>query len=240
MQVVQHDDGSIGVLGSGQLLVDGGGSHSLDLRPQSDGSYAIGVTGSADTITPQAGSLTGLLTTINTTVPNLRAQLNQFTQQVVQQVNTLHETGYSLDGQTGLDFFDPAGITAGTMALSSAVRSSNGNVAAGGTSAPGDGSVALSIASLSTTPVTELGGVTLRDFYTATAAGVGVGVQNAQNDVSIYQTLTDSADAQRQSISGVNIDEEMTNLIGQQAAYSAAARLVSTADQMIQTLLQVI
>ncbi len=240
VQVVQHGDGTIGVIGNGHLLVDGGVSHPLELRPQSDGSYAIGVTGSTDTFAPGAGNFAGLLTTINTTVPRLRGQLNQFAEQIVQQVNAIHSTGYTQDGQTGVNFFDPAGITAGTITLSAAVLGSTRNIAAGASTAPGDGNVALSIATLAGTAITQLNGATLRDFYTATAARVGVDVQNSQNDVSIYQTLSDSAEAQRQSVAGVNLDEEMTNLIAQQEAYSAAARLVAAADQMVQTLLQAV
>lgn len=240
IQTVNHADGSIGILGNGQLLVDGGGPHALEMRPQSDGTYAIGLQGGTDTFTPTGGSFSALLTTINTTVPRLRGQLDQWTQQLVQQVNALHEGGYTLDGQIGVDFFDPSKVTAGTISLSDAVLSSTNNVAAGGTAAPGDGSVALAIAGLATTPVTELGGATLRDFYTATASSVGVDVQNSQNDISIYQTLVDSADQQRQSVSGVNLDEEMTNLIAQQEAYSAAAKLVTTADEMVQMLLQMV
>ncbi len=237
IQVVQHQDGSIGVLGSGQLLVDGGGAHALELRPQSDGTYQIGIAG-GDSLTPAGGSLAGELTVINTTVPRLRTSLDAWTQQLVQQVNSLHEGGYTAYAQFGVDFFDPAKVTASTISLTDAVLGDPNNIAAGGTAAPGDGSVALAIAGLATQQVAELGNATLRDYYTATAAGVGVDVANAENDVSIYQTLVDSADQQRQSVFGVNLDEEMTNLITQQEAYAAAAKLVSIADEMVQTLLQ--
>jgi flagellar hook-associated protein 1 FlgK len=49
--------------------------------------------------------------------------------------------------------------------------------------------------------------------------------------------LANQADIQRQAVSGVSIDEEMIRMIQFQAAYQAAARVVTTADEMIQTLL---
>ena len=52
--------------------------------------------------------------------------------------------------------------------------------------------------------------------------------------------LTDQADQQRTAVSGVSVDEEMVNLISQQQAFGAAAKLVTIADDMMKTLLQTI
>ena len=53
-----------------------------------------------------------------------------------------------------------------------------------------------------------------------------------------YNTaLADDLDTRASAISGVNLDEEMTNLIRYQHSYTAAAKLITTADQMLETIL---
>jgi flagellar hook-associated protein 1 FlgK len=65
-------------------------------------------------------------------------------------------------------------------------------------------------------------------------------VQAADREVASHQALLDQAQARREAVRGVSVDEEMVMLIAQQQAYAAAARLVQTADEMVQTLLQMI
>ena len=50
-------------------------------------------------------------------------------------------------------------------------------------------------------------------------------------------SILDAANAVRDSITGVNLDEEMTNMISHQRAYEASARVISVVDEMMQTLL---
>ena len=79
----------------------------------------------------------------------------------------------------------------------------------------------------------------MRDFFVNFTSSVGVAVSDAQQQTTIQQTMVDNADAQRQQVSGVSVDEEMVNLIAQQQAYGAAARIVTMADEMMQTLLNI-
>ncbi|MDM7916195.1 MAG: flagellar basal body rod C-terminal domain-containing protein, partial [Candidatus Eisenbacteria bacterium] len=76
--------------------------------------------------------------------------------------------------------------------------------------------------------------------YVDFAAAVGTDASNASQDQSIHDTLLANAETMRSSVSGVSIDEEMTLLIGQQQAYTAAARLITAADEMMQELLRVV
>ena len=159
---------------------------------------------------------------------------------LVSQVNTLHRQGYTLAGQTQTDFFDPAGVTASTLALAPGILASGDNIAAAGTNAAGDGANALLLAGLKEDALPALNGRSLRQYYADIAAGVGIGVRNAGDDVNIHQALLDQADAQRSAVSGVSLDEEMVMLISQQEAYSAAARIVKMADDALQMLLQIV
>jgi flagellar hook-associated protein 1 FlgK len=78
---------------------------------------------------------------------------------------------------------------------------------------------------------------TLQDNYATFVALVGADVQNAAFNQSYHKTLADDLARRQDEVAGVNLDEEMTNLIKFQHAYAAAARLITTSDAMIQTLL---
>jgi flagellar hook-associated protein 1 FlgK len=240
VRVLYNDDGTVGVLVGEALLVDRAATYPLGVKPLAGGGWGVGPAAGAGTLNLDAGSLAALSEVTSTTLPGLRSQLDTFTQALVTETNALHRAGFTLTGATGVDFFDPAGVTAGSIALSAALQASTDNLAAAATTAPGDNAVALQLAALGRTALAALGGRTLREYYTQVAAGVGIGVRNAAQDAVTHQALVDNADALRSSVSGVSVDEEMTALIAQQQAYGAAARLVHVAEEMAQTLLEMI
>lgn len=107
----------------------------------------------------------------------------------------------------------------------------------------GDGSIAESIAALSEKAVTISTGwktsdtQTLNEYYNSTVTSVGADTRTAQTNASYNTALANDLDEQQASLGGVNIDEEMANLIKFQHSYTAAAKLITTADEMLQTLL---
>ena len=101
---------------------------------------------------------------------------------------------------------------------------------------PGDGSVALQIANLRTTPV--LAGRTLNEFAQSLLGVIGNDIATCQNAVTAQEFALDQIRQQQQSISGVSIDEELAYLTLSQRAYEAAARIISTADEMLLTVIE--
>ena len=85
-----------------------------------------------------------------------------------------------------------------------------------------------------------LGGLTLEDHFLALVADVGLRAQNADSRASFQQALLTQTQARRESVSGVNIDEEMTKLIQFQRAFESSSMLVRTADQMYQSLIEMV
>lgn len=237
--VTQRPDGTVGVTTGGALVVDGAQSRDLTVRDTGTGP-GVGFTSDAGTIDPGSGSMKSLVTLTNTTLPGYRSQLNLLAQTLVTQFNAIHRGGYNPGGITNIDFFDPAGTTAGTLQLSTSILLSADNIAAGGTSAPGDGTVAQSLGNLIRTPIAALGNQSLRDYFVTFTSSIGIAVSDAQQRTTVQQTLVDNFDAQRQQVSGVSVDEEMVNLISQQQAYGAAAKLVTVANDMVQSLLDMI
>ncbi|WP_415718508.1 flagellar hook-associated protein FlgK [Maridesulfovibrio sp.] len=78
---------------------------------------------------------------------------------------------------------------------------------------------------------------TLIEYYDGTVAVVGADTATAKFNYNFQDTLASDLNDKQQAVSGVNIDEEMSNLIKFQHSYTAAAKLITTADQMLQTLL---
>jgi flagellar hook-associated protein 1 FlgK len=103
-----------------------------------------------------------------------------------------------------------------------------------GSSYPGDASNAARIAELKYKSLT-IGGMTgtYDDFYRNTLAKLGVDSQEAARMKSNLELLSGSIEENRQAVSGVSLDEEMTNMIMFQHAYNAAARMMTTLDQIL-------
>src|SRR3546814_9620220 len=77
-------------------------------------------------------------------------------------------------------------------------------------------------------------------IYRDVVVQLGVESQTITRRHDMQATITGQLDAERESVSGVNIDEEMTNLVAFQHAYSAAARFVTTVDAMLDTLIRLV
>jgi flagellar hook-associated protein 1 FlgK len=238
VRVMDRGDGSVGVMLGDTLLVDGGSVQALEVVTVGAG-YGVGVTGGG-AVRLAGGSLAGLADLTQNWLPNAEAQLDQLAQALVTEVNAIHRNGYTLAGTTGVDFFDPAGTSAGNLQLSAAVLASSDNIAAAGTNASGDGAIAQQLAGLSQRGLASLGGKSLREHWIGMAGWVGSGVESATRDESAAMTLVDRSDELRTSVSGVSVDEEMVALLGQQQAYTAAARLVQVASDMMDEVLRLL
>jgi flagellar hook-associated protein 1 FlgK len=76
--------------------------------------------------------------------------------------------------------------------------------------------------------------------YRKMIVALGVQASTTSNDLTTQNAMTTQVDASRESVSGVNIDEEMTNMLQFQHAYAAAGQLVSTVQSMMDTLINMV
>jgi flagellar hook-associated protein 1 FlgK len=143
-----------------------------------------------------------------------RAALDEVAKTLAGSVNELH---------TATPFF--TGTTAASIAV--AVKASEVQTSKGGAS--GDNEVALALAGL------RGGGAEQK--YAALIAQVGSDVQSAKSDATNAQAVVSAVNDQRQSVSGVSLDEEMTSLITFQRGYQSSARALTSMDEMLDTLI---
>ena len=119
----------------------------------------------------------------------------------------------------------------------------SGHVNGAGELNPGDNLTALSMFQMREADITISSVVegatetTLLDYYNGLVGNVGSDTNRAEFNQNFYNTLATDLNERQQQVSGVNLDEEMSNLVKFQASYTAAAKLITTADQMLQTVL---
>lgn len=99
---------------------------------------------------------------------------------------------------------------------------------------------AMGIASLATSGLPSMGGRTLQGAWQETVQAVGGAASSARSTADAKAIVRESLEMQRSSLSGVNIDEESISLLDFQRQYQAAARVISTVDQLTQVLLSMV
>lgn len=264
VQVIEQSDGSATVVVAGIAIVDGTQSHELRVHRGEEGWT---VSSERRRGAMEIGGVLGqCMDLVNETLPYILQSLDDLARDVANAVNSVHRDGMSLvpgatEPRTDLDFFaggDSGTISAGSIRLAAEVDAEPGNIAAGRPLPDPDGQltpmeryqagandVALAITGFRHTAAGELpwepaasGTETFAERYAGLVTTLGVEVGRARDTAAVHEALARRADTQRSSVSGVSIDEELVSLIQHQTAYSAAARIVSVVDDMMQTLLR--
>jgi len=231
--VAMAADGTALVSLDGRLLVNGKTVHQVNLETGSGMPRLTWDDGAAAKIT--GGEIAGLETTHSTVLARFRTQYDAIAFALSSAVNSRHMSGVTSSGQPAGAFF--TGATAGTLQVNADILADATNVAAGSTpNAPGDGAIARSIAGLANQPL--IGTATVPQSAQVIVGQLGAAVRQAQTQADSHRAVQAQVMAQEQSVSGVSLDEELTNLLISQRAYDASARVLATADQMLQTLLQ--
>lgn len=158
--------------------------------------------------------------------------------------NTAVDLSFSQDSSgvlaaLGLNTFY-TGKDASDIAVNSAVLNQPQLLAAARNGDSADNQTALAIAAMESQPVTALNGTSLKDTYQAMIDGVASQTAAAKTNAQASQTVMNTLQAQRQTLSGVSLDEEAVNLMQQQRAFQGAAKLVSTINDMMQTVLDMV
>jgi flagellar hook-associated protein 1 FlgK len=185
-------------------------------------------TSSGTTAVPagMTGEIGGVADLLTTTLPAYSAGLGAVAKQLADEVNTQHQGGYDAAGNPGQPFFsyDPADPAA-TLAVA---LTASGQLAA--SSLPGgvlDAGNATALAAVSGA----------EGSYQRLVNGFGTEVVSVRRLAANQQVVTSQVDGSREQLSGVNLDEEMVSMLSAQRAYEAAARVMTTVDSVLDTLI---
>lgn len=188
-------------------------------------------------ITLTGGSIQGTIEARDGTLATLQTSVNTLASSLVTQVNSIYSNGYSLTGATGANFF--AGSDASSISVNSSLADDPSLFQASGSPTnTGDNSIALQLAELADAPQSNLQNETFSSSLDQTTASLGDALQNANSQVDDQTSVMNMLKTQQSSVSGVSVDQEMTNLLGFQQAYEASAELVTTVNSMLTATLQ--
>jgi flagellar hook-associated protein 1 len=233
----------------------------LPSTPLVDVPVRIRLGNSPDRLAPLAGELSAMVTVLNTEIPGARSRLDAMASQLATAVNTAHSGGYTFSGNTipgtpAGNFFDPgtvgAPVTAASFKLHSAVAGDPLRIAASGNpNGPTDNSVAQTLSGLRSAentvrwpdlppPAEPKEAGSFIGFFRTLVTRIGIQTASATDDAAVADNLTDQANLRRQSVSGVNTDEELVNMLRVQQSYQAATKMIKVADEMLDTLISLV
>ncbi len=238
--VSEDTSGSIMVSIGGVAIASRAGAVPLQVR-QVGSTLTIVNTGDGLPVKLNGGELGGILTTFNQTLPDYRNTLNEIASALIARVNQIHSAGYGIGNPppTGFNFF--TGTDATNITVNPAVVADINTISASGApNEPGDNSVALALAGVETENLFTGNTSSIMQYYSGLVSKIGSTIVDTTSTITSQNLILDQLDGQRVSVSGVSIDEEMTNMIKYQRAFDAAARTVTTVDQMFQTIISMV
>jgi flagellar hook-associated protein 1 FlgK len=233
---------------SSVVLVDGadsngaGTTQSLSTSYNANASVPLTVSGSTTGVLgtgiPSSGSLGADLDVANNVIGSpaasgntgLLGALDGVASSLITKVNAQNEAGYDANGTAGGVFF--TGTGAATIAVRSNLANNPSLIAAGNGSGPLDGSNALAMSQLQNQS-------SITPAFQTMVAKLGQTVSTAEDNQTTQDQVTQQLQTQQNSVEGVSIDEEMTNLINFQQAYEASAHFITTISGLYSTLVNV-
>jgi len=239
----ENKSGMLTITLNGKILVERDQVNELGTEFHSVNGTGINVpvwAADKSSVTIKSGRIKGLLDMRDTVIPDILSSLDELANAFVEQVNDVHKAGYGSDGQTGRVFFDESTTGADDIALSSDILNSLSKIAASEGGSIGDGNNALAVAKIAETYTMSDSTATIEDYFASMMGDLGVKSREASTMSDNQKLLLEQLENQQSSFSGVSLDEEMTNMIKFQHAYEAAARLVTTVDEMMKTVIDMV
>lgn len=234
VSAVENPNGSINLFISSRALVLGNDAMLLTNGLDAGGDTTVLWQGDNASVSLNSGEIRGLATVRDTTLQAQQASLDALAAAIIGQVNAIHSTGYGPNDAAAPNRAFFTGVDATTIAIDPAVAADPGLVAtAAAAGQPGDNSKALAIAKLRDDLTMSGGTATFHTYYQSVTASLGTTARKAATGAENQRLLVDMLTRRKQSVAGVNLDEEATNLLQYQHAYQAASRVVTAVDEML-------
>lgn len=178
-----------------------------------------------------SGSIRGALNARDGAIQTLRSDLDLLARQLATSVNAAYNPAGA-----GANFFSATSLTAGSLRLESGLDSLSLRA---GTGSAGDNSLALAVAGLATKSFSAAAGDvidgTLGQHYARAVSNLGQALASASARAEDQGNIERLVRTQRDSVSGVSLDEEMADLVRYQRAFQASSRVFSVVDELLDT-----
>lgn len=237
-----EDSGVVNLRTDGLTLVSGTESTELETTVVTDGDkqrMTIGFEGHEFTPRIASGELGSLLNAYNRRMPDYIKSLDTIAGKLVSAVNDQHESGYNLDGISGISFFDPENVSAGNISISSEVNNDPSLIATrSSATGVGNNDIAMNILALEQRQLAN--DKTIGDYFGNLLTEIGSRLDESRLNLNSQTLVTGQLENQRDSVSGVSLDEELTKMVQYEQAYQASTRVIRTVEEMMDTLMSIV
>jgi len=199
--------------------------------------------GSQFTITHElkGGEIGGALDIRDKTINEMHQKIDHIAYTVASTVNQIHEGGYDRYNNTEQSFFIPLTEefnSAAHIGIHENILKDPGLIASAlRPDSPGDNRIANAIANLQEQPLLNNGKSTIDDFFNGMVGEFAVVTKRNEMDLEHQKNIVGQLNNIRESVSGVSLDEETTDMVKFQKAFDASARIIKVADEMFDTVL---
>jgi len=228
-QIATEKNGLSVTTTGGQLLASEGASIPITTGEVGGVThFYLGTTDITSALASGGGQLGGILTARDQSIPDALASLDQLAYGIATNVNTVNNAGTDIDGDNGNagDIFNAPTQVAGSAAALTVVLTDPNKIAAAGLGkGSGDNSNALAAANLATQNI--VGGQTPSNFYSNLVSTLGASVSETTTQNTALIASVTQLQSQVNALSGVNLNDEASNLEQFQRAYQAASEVFS-------------
>ncbi|MBA4250796.1 MAG: flagellar hook-associated protein FlgK [Chlorobiaceae bacterium] len=232
----EDDQGSYNISIGGVFATDRYYAHKFEAKIEND--RIAFSTKDGVIVNIQGGELNALSSLYNEKIPSYQKRIDDIAITLMDNVNAIHASGFNLKNPpvTGVNFFD--GYSKGKLSINQDILDDLSRLAISSNGNSGNGDLATRIAELQNQQL--LNGKKLSENYAVMVSELGVEKAAAESTSTTNKLILEKLEVQRKSVAGVSVDEEMTNVIMFQRSYEAAAKLIRVADEMLQTLLNMV
>lgn len=249
VKFAEGDNGIINVTTAGNaMLVTGFDGHELQVMrdPRTDRNQIFYKDSQYSTpfdVTKRikTGALGGIIKVRDGYIEEVKSNMNKLAENIASEVNNAHVEGLDRKSRPGGMFFV---LESGSRSVMEGLKVADeitgdvGRIASAARDrAPGDNTVAHVIANLQYREIMDDGNATLDDFYASNIGQVGVIANQANKSKEVQGNVVQQLNTLRDSVSGVSLDEEAVKMIEYQKSFDASARVIRTADEMLDTVL---
>lgn len=205
---------------------------------EEDGRISLKPLGGQVSAMLSGGEMSALADIFSNKIPKYLSTIDGVMRAIIESVNGIHSKGYTITGpqKTGVNFFES--YNDGELKINQDILNDPRFIAISADGSSGNGDLASQLAALSTSKIVD--GSTLLEVYANLISEIGNEKSTADYLSESNKIVLDKLEEQKSSYSGVSIDEEMTNIIKFQRSYDASAKLVKIADEMLQTIINMV
>ncbi len=244
VSVEYGEDNEVTLFLDGHAILNDGEARTLSYGEDSDGNPTISLSsgeGSYEVTDGVGGSIGGQLDAL-AVIDALQSDLDSFVSNLADAFNAQHASGYDANGSAGGDLFSyTSGSEAASFQVSASILDDASLLALAGdaSAAAGDGDNLSAMIDIQDQGIFGSASQTAEEFVSSIYATVGQEASAAAASADSAAATASDLDALHSAITGVNLDDEAVALIQWQAAYQAAARVISVTDELLGELMEI-